>query len=329
MHTRALTRVRRAPAHRALRRAASLCLAALAACGGDRKEPTAPAGGGDLPAGYRGTLTLARDGARRAFAPTVVADLDLASGNLVSRFDGLDAHRTSSGETAFLTTLSDGGGYATVGVVVADARGVTGPPLYVCPYFDYGSERTCATPRLSPAGRLVAFSARESSTADPGVLDNWVIVRDRTGADVARYEGYVYPDWLPDGRLLMLGDMTRGAGVWTTDAALRTPTRVDANQVGTPATSPAVSPDGRRVALVWNKQLWVLGLDEQRELTQLTAFATEVASAAWSPDGTAFAVLTFDVSLPVRALMFFRPGDQSSLVVRQLPFYPYGPLSWH
>jgi dipeptidyl aminopeptidase/acylaminoacyl peptidase len=251
------------------------------------------------------------------------------SGNSVSRFDGLDAHRTSTGETAFITPLGGGGAYGDYGIVVADARGVAGAPLYTCRLFDYSTDRTCATPRLSPDGRLVAFAAHEVSTADPGLLSNWVIVRDRSGADVARFEGYVYPDWMPDGRLLMLGDITRHAGVWMTDGTLRTPTRVDGDQVGTPAASPAVSPDGTQMAFVWNKQLWVLGLDEQHELTLLTAFPNQIASAAWSPDGTAFAVLTFDVTLPVRALVLFRPGDQSSLVIRELPFYPYGPISWH
>ena len=82
------------------------------------------------------------------------------------------------------------------------------------------------------------------------------------------------------------------------------------------------------MGFVWNKQLWVLGLDERRELTQITAFPNQIASAAWSPDGTAFAVLTFDVILPVRALVLFRPGDQDSLVILELSFYPYGPISW-
>ena len=53
-----------------------------------------------------------------------------------------------------------------------------------------------------------------------------------------------------------------------------------------------------------------------------------MTSAAWSPDGGALAALMFDVSMPVRSLALFRPGDQRSLEFRQLPVYPYGPLSW-
>ncbi len=88
-----------------------------------------------------------------------------------------------------------------------------------------------------------------------------IIVRDRKGAEVARFEGYYYPEWLPNGRLLMLGSPCRRAGVWVADRSPRPPTRADGNQVATPAKFPAVSRDGCRVALVWNNQLWTLTLD--------------------------------------------------------------------
>jgi hypothetical protein len=36
----------------------------------------------------------------------------------------------------------------------------------------------------------------------------------------------------------------------------------------------------------------------------------------------------FDVSMPVRSLALFRPGDQKSVAFRELGVYPYGPISW-
>jgi len=285
------------------------CLAALLVGGsGDVRDATA------TPAGYRGTLTLARDGANDAFNPAVIVDLDLTSDKLVVRFDGFDAHRTRSGETAF-------------GVVAADARGVPGPPLYVCKSFSFTSNRICHTPKLSPDGRLVAFG----TAAGGGTLckndygtkwADYVIVRDRKGVEVARFEGYYYPAWLPDGQLLILGSPCRGAGVWIADRSLRAPARVDGNQVAMPAKYPAVSPDGRRVALVWNNQVWTLTLDGRRELTQITHADKPVASAA-------LAVLLWNVTMPVKSLLLVRPGEERSAVVRELPFYPFGPISWH
>jgi hypothetical protein len=36
----------------------------------------------------------------------------------------------------------------------------------------------------------------------------------------------------------------------------------------------------------------------------------------------------FDVTMPVRSLALFRPGDKTSVVIRDLGVYPYGPISW-
>jgi hypothetical protein len=285
------------------------------------------------PPSYRGTLTLARDGSNDPFDPQVIVDLDLASDRLTVRFDGFDPHRSGSGETAFISRLA-AGYVADYGIVAADARGVPGAPLFVCKSFSFNLNRICHTPKLSPNGRLVAFGTAAGGGSvcknDYGtVWADYVIVRERTGTEAARFEGYYYPEWLPDGRLLMLGSPCRGAGVWITDRSLGMPTRVDGNQVATPAKFPTVSPDGGRVAFVWNGQLWGLTLDGRHELMQLTHLDQPVSAANWSPDGTALAVLQSNVTKPVKSLLLFRPGNERGAVVRELPFYPFGPISWH
>ena len=288
--------------------------------------PTAPA----APT-YRGMITFATTGNGDPFHPAIVQDLDLASGQLTVRFDGLDATRTRSGEMAFVQRLAPGV-YADHGVVVVDARGVPGAPVFVCKGFRVSDNRTCAVPKLSPNSGLVAFVTVGSGTVcDGGYGMKWgsfVVVSDRRGTEVARYEGYSSPEWLPDGRLLMMGTQCRRGGIWRTDGSLRSLSRIDDNQVNTPAAVPAVSPDGRTLAFVWNSQLWSLKLSGRPELTQLTAMPKPVTAGAWSPDGSALAVLMFDVSMPVRSMALFRPGDQKSMVFRELGVYPYGPISW-
>jgi Tol biopolymer transport system component len=210
---------------------------------------------------------------------------------------------------------------------------VPGAPLFVCKMFSFLSNRICHAPKLSPDARLVAFG-----TADTGgklcqtpyglFWADYVVVRDRAGAELVRHEGFHSPEWLADGRLLMLGSQCRGAGVWVSGPAQAEPTRIDGGQVATPARLPAVSPDGRKLALVWNNQLWTLGLDGERQLEQITRFDKAVAAAAWSPDGKAMALLLWDVALPVRALVLARPGSPDAPEVRPLGFYPFGPISW-
>jgi hypothetical protein len=268
------------------------------------------------------------------YGPGDVVDHDLTSGTSTLRFTGIDPHRVRTGETAYLARLA--GPFDDFAVVVANAQGMPGPPLYVCKEFSLAINRNCHTPRLSPDGRLVAFGA----TAGGGSVckdsydvyyASYVVVRDRSGNEVARFEGFHYPDWLPDGRLLMTGSACRNAEIWIADATLGTATRVDGGRVTTPAFGPAVTHDGGRVLFVWNDQLWMLTLDGQSALTRLTAFDRAVMSGTWSPDDAIIGALIparVGGGLPLEALVVFRPGDSQSRAV-PLPFVPYGPISWH
>jgi len=81
--------------------------------------------------------------------------------------------------------------------------------VFVCKRFRFSDNRTCAVPKLSPNSGLVAFVTVGSGTVCDGGYGmkwgNFVVVSDRRGTEVARYEGYSFPEWLPDGPLLMMG----------------------------------------------------------------------------------------------------------------------------
>jgi len=307
----------------------AIALTTLVAAAASATQPGSTA----LPTGYRGTLTFAREGPGFP-GPSLIVDYDLQSRTSATRFDGIDPFRASTGETAFLARLEPWH-FGDHGVVVADAGGVTAAPLYVCEDFNFNSNAICRTPKLSPDRLHVAFAARRGGGnvcyeigEDYPAYGDYVIVHDRTGSEIASFEGYYHPEWLPDGRLLMLGSSCRGAGVWIADSTSGTPTRIDGNQVGVPGSFPTVSPDGTRLAFVWNRQLWMLTLDGRQQLTQLTQLTDEVQSAAWSPDGTALALLRSSGSWPLEAITLFRPGDPRSVVMHPLDFLPYGPITW-
>jgi len=291
----------------------------------------AAVGGAQTPR-YAGVLTFAAAGDGDPLTPATVRELDLATGRLTTRFDGLDATRARSGETAFIRRLA-GGYYADHAVVVADARGVLGAPLHLCRAFNWSRNRGCGTPKLAPDGRRVAFTyaggGGSRCTNSYGMAwADYVVVTDRRGVELGRFEGYADPEWLADGRLLMMGSACRDAGVWVADATPRRPARVDGGRVTTPATRPAASPDGGRVAFVWKGQLWALSLAGRPALERLTRLPNAVTAGAWSPDGRAVAVTMAGVSVPARAVALFRPGEPASLEIRRLAVAPYGPLSW-
>ena len=70
-------------------------------------------------------------------------------------------------------------------------------------------------------------------------------------------------------------------------------------------------------------------IDERGELGRVNTFDFAISAVAWSPDGTAFAAIPFNIVSPLPYVMLFRPGDESSVVAHELSFYPYGPISWH
>ena len=259
------------------------CVVLTLVVGGARSK------GAHLPAGtrYEGVLTFATPGNGDPFSPTIIQDYDIATGGLTVRFDGVDPSQAKGGEVAYITRLT-GGWMADHGVVVADARGVPGAPVFVCKGFNWIDNQSCHTPKLSPDKQRVAYVSRGGwgKICRDGYGMYWsdfVDVTDRKGNLLARYEGYYAPEWLPDGRLLMMGSLCQQAGIHVADVALKGLTRIDAEQVVTPAGGPSISPDGRALAFIWHSQVWHMPLSGKPELTQLTRFGKSVSAVTWSP----------------------------------------------
>jgi len=313
----------------------------LLACSGS-DHSTKPSGPGGAHYMYnQGTITFATN-QTNIWNPTHVVDLDLATDGVTTRFQGMDAQRMHNGETTYLAYLggSYGGSSLSFGVKVANAQGVPGPSLYVTEGYGFSGDQNCHTPRLSADGTRVAFSiigggGQYCHDIYGLYWGYFVVVRSRaTGAELARFEGYYHPEWLPNGTLLMMGGECEEAGIhaglWATDSNLGAPVRVDAGQITTPASFPTVNPvNPNLVAFVWNGQVWQMTLDAAHTLTQLTGLDVPAYAATWSPDGSTLAVLQWNTTLPSKTILFFKPGQQASVELRPLATYPYAPLSWN
>jgi WD40-like Beta Propeller Repeat len=240
-------------------------------------EPSATGGvqsAASINGGFTGTLTF-----RDAWTNDMIDDLELATGKVSGLFAGSDPHRNATGETVFI----NGQG----GVVIVDPQGLV---VTTFPSDDNGSDPQ--RPVFSYDGSLVAY------TLGSPYYETHVIVRQRDGTKVADFINMVDPSWTPDGRLVMASNtqyQDAPVGIFSSDAALTTTTRLDPNLDETH--DPAISPDGQTVAFVYHGQIWLMGIDGSNP-HQLAPFDGGAESPAWSPDGTALVVLGTEYSEP-------------------------------
>lgn len=153
-----------------------------------------------------------------------------------------------------------------------------------------------ADPRVSPDGKYLSVTI--FGYKDQAFPKNCVAVFDLASSLlVAQFDDKYYGNWLADGRLLMSGShktvSTDGniynsatPGIFISDAALKTVSRVD-QDLDDPAPYHAIpSPDGKRIAFILNDHLWVMD-NKGGNMKQLTEVDNDNIETfpAWSPDG--------------------------------------------
>jgi dipeptidyl aminopeptidase/acylaminoacyl peptidase len=158
--------------------------------------------------------------------------------------------------------------------------------------------RTLAEPRLSPDGTRVAFLANNARRgqivvvpADGGA--ELVVTADPPVTPAAAYGGGAF-DWTPDSRSLVYA--STDGGLYLVDAEGGVPRAVVDPSHG-PASAPAVSPDGGRVAfLVDAHHVAVATLEADGPWpVRLSISADFCFDPAWSPDGATVAWQEWDV----------------------------------
>jgi Tol biopolymer transport system component len=184
--------------------------------------------------------------------------------------------------------------------------------------------------KLSPDQQKVAAESYYYDSSVDGFYVYNIIVFDLAGNTLALFEGASGPEWLPDGRLLLVGD-----GLYITDAALTNPTRIDGGQLNSPVGNPDVDPSGEFVAFEYNQQIWGMNLDGSG-LRELISGPKYFKFPTWSPDGSTLAYLATEQHDYYDKAVYFTDVsseqdyvlDLASILDSSVSNVPNGPLSW-
>jgi WD40 repeat protein len=193
-------------------------------------------------------------------------------------------------------------------------------------------------PELCPDGkRILGTVYRPGPVVDIGgtkiagspVLS--VCVFDLKGKEILFFAGYDDATWTPDGKIIATGKYN-DPGLFELDPATQKVRTID-EKMGS-AYSPAVSPDGRTLAVVTGDKVWLVGRDG-KDLRQLFPHGMKQQRPTFSPDGTKVAFVmcnhfsmdssgeVFVVEIKTKELTPLRTGAGESLMPE-----PSSRLNW-
>jgi Tol biopolymer transport system component len=270
------------------------------------------------------------------------SSLRLSKGEIIKSFKVLagnqhSAHRHKSGKLVYFESCEPDSGKVIRRVSIYDEANSNNVEVSPCNNgFSLGlSVSRLSTARLSPDETKVAVAVKHRDNTREHFIYTTIIYDVNNKEEIIRHTGYADPAWLPDGRLLILPhDYPARFGIYVTDSNLLNPTRIDKNRVNKHVYDADVSPSGKQVTFIQNKQLYIMNIDGSgyKPLIQ-SRFA--ILAPTWSPDGRYIAYLFPRTSYNYPSfLSFYEVGSGESFEVSlegqlsRTTSDPVMPLSW-
>ncbi|MEX0289270.1 MAG: hypothetical protein AB3N14_09155 [Flavobacteriaceae bacterium] len=182
--------------------------------------------------------------------------------------------------------------------------------------------------RISPDKKYVAAEVKyyyqDAYRYSTLVLKNKAIIKV--------FDNYAAPEWLPDGRLLMVSD---GLYVSKIDGE---PQKIDDGSLISGPNNPDLDPSGKHIAFEWNQRIWTMDLDG-KNLKELASGSAIYRYPEWSPNGKYIAFLStnsYAYSDYARGIHIIEVDtgeniflDLAHVLGGKSGFHiPQGPLSW-
>ena len=211
-----------------------------------------------------------------------VFEFDLAKGTYNTVFASGVAHRNPKGEMIYFDKTSR--------LKLTDVTGNKTIRQYT-DKIEYGFRDLY--PALSNSGEFFVLTIGNHSKT--GQLTDLISngsalqVVNRNGEVVAEIPGYWQASWTPDGRLVAVGDGTSKRGLFLIDKTFQNAQQIVEGYED--AQTPAVSPDGKRVAFFSLDKVWTMTLDGKNPVVAITG--SRMSFPTWSPDGRFLAANVF------------------------------------
>ncbi|WP_343488013.1 hypothetical protein [Allomuricauda sp. d1] len=181
--------------------------------------------------------------------------------------------------------------------------------------------------RLSPDKKLIAAEAKYY--LNNGYRYSTVIIKNKEIIKV--FDNFGAPEWLPDGRLLLVSD---GMYITEINGTLK---KIDDGTLSSGPNNPDLDPSGKRIAFEWNQRIWVMDIDGSN-LKEIASGNALYRFPAWSPNGKYVAFLAhegYSFTGWYRGVYVVEVDsgkhqyiDFTHLLDGELGNVPFGPLSW-